>query len=246
VLTALVTRLRGSSGRSPTGRRDRRRDAIVRNNAATRWFHAATFVATFVLLFTGWWLRAGREGRPSVLADVLDTPDTEVHRTAGWALAGIAAAGLTVGVRAASTFARETVRIDRGDARWLRRWPVGALTGRFARHVGHFDPGQRLANLAFVATLGTLLGTGVALTTLTGGPTYATMLRVHRGATYGLTALVVGHLVVVSGVLPGYRGVWRAMLGRGRVPAELARRLWPSSAAAAGADDRHRSDPEPG
>ena len=56
------------------------RDRVVRNNAATRAFHAATFVVTSVLLATGWWLRAGNEGRPSALADVLGTPDTEVHR----------------------------------------------------------------------------------------------------------------------------------------------------------------------
>jgi formate dehydrogenase subunit gamma len=55
------------------------------------------------------------------------------------------------------------------------------------------------------------------------------MVRVHRGATYVLTALVVGHLVVVSGALPGYRGVWRAMVGRGRVRARTARRLWPGN-----------------
>jgi formate dehydrogenase subunit gamma len=124
---------------------------------------------------------------------------------------------------------REPARIDHGDGRWCRRWPVGALTGRFAPHRGHFDPGQRLANVAFVATLGTLIGSGVALTTLSGGPTFATLVRVHRGATYVLTVLVVGHVVVVSGVLPGYRGAWRAMVGRGRVPAATARRLWPGA-----------------
>jgi formate dehydrogenase subunit gamma len=207
----------------------RRGVTVVRNNAATRWFHAAVFVATAVLLATGWWLRGGNEGRPSALADLLGAPDTEIHRRAGWALAGIASAGLTLGVRAAWTFTRETVRVDRGDGRWFRRWPAGALTGRFARHEGHFDPGQRLANLAFVATLGTLVGSGVAMTTLSGGPTFATLVRVHRGATYVLTVLVIGHVVVVSGLLPGYRGVWRAMVGRGRVPARTVRRIWPAS-----------------
>ncbi|HKY65929.1 MAG TPA: cytochrome b/b6 domain-containing protein, partial [Acidimicrobiales bacterium] len=157
---------------------------VVRNTRPTRWFHAATFVVTSVLLATGWWLRSGNEGRPSALAEVLDTPDTEVHRIAGWVLMGLAAAGVTLGVRAAWNFARETLRVDRGDGRWLLRWPVGALTGRFRPHRGHFDPGQRLANLAFVATLGTLVVTGVAMTTLSGGPTFATMVKVHRAATY--------------------------------------------------------------
>ena len=53
--------------------------------------------------------------------------------------------------------------------------------------------------------------TGVAMTTLTGGPTFATMVRVHRGATYVLTALVVGHVLVVSG---GAARVPRAPGGR--------------------------------
>lgn len=215
---------------------------VVRNTRPTRWFHAATFVVTSVLLATGWWLRSGNEGRPSALAEVLDTPDTEVHRSAGWVLVGLAAAGVTLGVRAAWTFARETLRVDRGDGRWFLRWPVGALTGRFRPHRGHFDPGQRLANLAFVATLGTLVVTGVAMTTLSGGPTFATMVRVHRAATYVLTALVVGHVLLVSGLLPGYRGAWRAMVG-GRVRRATARRLWPGEAG--GTFDGARSAEEP-
>jgi formate dehydrogenase subunit gamma len=201
---------------------------VVRNNAATRWFHGATFAVTAVLLATGWWLRTGHEGQPSLVARVFDAPDTDVHTNAGWLLVAVLGVGVTVGVRAAWTFARETLRVDRGDPRWLLRWPVGALTGRFARHDGHFDPGQRLANVAFVGAFATVVVSGVALTTLSGGPTFATMVRVHRGATYVLTALVIGHLVLVSGLLPGYRGVWRAMVGRGRIPRRIARRLWPS------------------
>ncbi len=202
---------------------------VTRNNRATRAFHAANFLVTSVLLATGWWLRAGNEGRPSALADVLATPDTEVHRNAGWVLVALAAAGVTVGIRGAWTFVRETARLDRGDGRWFVRWPLGALTGRFSPHRGHFDPGQRLANLAFVATLGTLIVSGVAMTTLSGGPTFATMVRIHRGATYVLTALVVGHVLLVSGLLPGYRGAWRAMV-TGRVTQATARRLWPRDA----------------
>jgi cytochrome b subunit of formate dehydrogenase len=205
--------------------------AVVRNNGATRLFHAGMFLTTAVLLVTGWWLRTGREGDPSFLAEVLGEPDTEIHRITGWVMVGLAAAGLTLGVRAAWTFVRETARVDRGDGRWFLRLPAGALTGRFARHRGHFDPGQRLANIAFVATLGTLIGSGVALTTLSGGPTFATLVKVHRGATYALTVLVVGHLLIVSGVLPGYRGVWRAMVGRrGRVRPDTVRRVWPRDA----------------
>ena len=202
---------------------------VVRNNRWTRALHTAWFLVTVVLLVTGWWLLAGHEGRPSLLARVVDEPDVELHRTAGWALAVLAAVSVTVGVRGARTFVRETARIDHGDARWLARLPVAAITGRFGRHRGHFDPGQRLANIAFVATLGTLIGTGVGLTTVHGGPTFVWLHQVHRGATYVLAVLVVAHVVVASGILPGYREAWRAMHLGGRVPAATARRLWPET-----------------
>jgi cytochrome b subunit of formate dehydrogenase len=209
----------------------------VRNNAATRAFHGANFLVVAGLLATGWWLRAGNEGRPSLLARAFDTPDAELHRRVGWALVGLAAVGVTLGARGAWTFVRETARADRGDGAWLLRWPLAAVTGAFRRHRGHFDPGQRLANLAFVVTLGTLIVTGVAMTTLSGGPTFATMVRLHRAATVALTVLVIGHLIVVSGLLPGYRGAWRAMV-TGRVPVRTARRLWPEDAAPGPGADR--------
>jgi formate dehydrogenase subunit gamma len=164
-----------------------------------------------------------------LLAEVFDTPDTDIHDTAGWVLLGIVVAGPILGIRGTITFLRETLRINRGDAAWFWRWPRGALTGRFGRHRGHFDPGQRLANLAFVGSLGTVIVSGVALTTLSGGPTFATMVRVHRGSTYVLTALVIGHILIACGILPGYRGVWRAMHWRGRVPESTARRVWPAT-----------------
>jgi formate dehydrogenase subunit gamma len=209
---------------------------VSRTNRPTRWLHAAVYLTTTVLLVTGWWLTTGHEGQPSVLAELFDRPDTEVHRNAGWLLAGLCVAGPLLGARGTFTFLRETARVDRGDASWFLHWPRGALTGRFTRHRGHFDPGQRLANVAFVVLFGTLIVSGVALTTLSGGQTFATMVKVHRYATYALTALVVGHVLVALGVLPGYRGAWRAMHGRGRVSDDTARRLWPSSVEAS-ADD---------
>jgi len=42
--------------------------------------------------------------------------------------------------------------------------------------------------------------------------------------------LVAGHLLIVSGLLLGYRGVWRAMVGARGVAAATARRLWPAEA----------------
>jgi cytochrome b subunit of formate dehydrogenase len=202
---------------------------VVRNNRATRWLHTFLYLVTFVLLATGWWLRTGHEGQPTLLADVLDTPDTELHRTAGWVLLGVAVGGPILGIRGTLTFLRETLRINRGDGAWFWHWPRGALTRRFGRHRGHFDPGQRLLNVALVGALGTVIVSGVFLTTLSGGQTFATMVRVHRGSTYVLTGLVVGHLVVTLGILPGYRGVWRAMHWRGRVAEATARRLWPAT-----------------
>jgi cytochrome b subunit of formate dehydrogenase len=203
-------------------------DRVTRYNRPARWFHAAVYLVTTVLLITGWWLRTGHEGRPSFLADLFDAPDTTVHERAGWALVAVAAAGLTLGVRAAWTFTRETLRVDRGDGRWFLRWPAGALRGRFAPHRGHFDPGQRIGNLVFVGSLGTVIVSGIALTTLSGGPTFATMVRVHRVATYVLTAMAAGHVLVALGVLPGYRGVWRAMHLGGKVPTKTVRRVWPA------------------
>ena len=216
--------------------RERRRgpeqDTVVRYNRPARWFHTAVYLVTTVLLITGWWLRTGHEGQPSFLADALDTADTELHEQAGWTLVAIAGVGVTLGIRAAWTFARETLRVDRGDGRWFLRWPAGAATGRFAPHKRHFDPGQRIANLVFVGSFGTLIVSGIALETLSGGPTFATMVRVHRGATYVLTAMVAGHVLVALGLLPGYRGVWRAMHLGGRVPARTVRRVWPADAPA--------------
>jgi cytochrome b subunit of formate dehydrogenase len=204
---------------------------VTRNNRATRWLHTLLYLVTFVLLATGWWLRGGHEGQPTLLADVLNTPDTEVHRKAGWVLLGIATGGPILGIRGSLTFVRETLRVNRGDGAWFWRWPRGALTGRFGRHRGHFDPGQRLLNIALVGALGTVIVSGVLLTTLSGGQTFATMVRIHRGSTYALTGLVAGHLLVTLGILPGYRGVWRAMHWRGRVSERVAQRLWPATVA---------------
>jgi cytochrome b subunit of formate dehydrogenase len=212
-----------------TTERTGRRRPVVRDNLATRALHGATALCVAVLLATGWWLWSGREGRQSPISRLVDEPDVEIHRFVGWTLVVLAGLAVTLGVRGALTFVRETARVDRGDLRWFRRWPVGAVTGRFAPHEGVFDPGQRIANVLFVVSLGVVIGSGVALTTLSGGQTFATMVRVHRYATVALTVFVVGHLLLVSGLLPGYRGVWRAMVGRGRVPRATARRLWPRS-----------------
>jgi formate dehydrogenase subunit gamma len=152
--------------------------------------------------------------------------DIRVHVWAGRALAAVALVAVAVGWRGTRTFLRETFRRDRGDGGWWRRWPVGALTGRFARHEGTFDPGQRVANVVIVGGLALLVGTGIALTLLHGGRLFAVLAKVHLWTAIVVTPVIAGHLLIALGVLPGYRGVWRSMFG-GRVRDETARRLWP-------------------
>jgi cytochrome b subunit of formate dehydrogenase len=224
---------------------------VERYNRRTRWFHAVVYLAVLVLLGTGWWLLTGQEGRPSVAARWTGLPDTTLHTVAGWVLTGLTAVGLTLGFRAARTFAVETMRADRGDLRWFVRWPVAAFTGRFAHHRGHFDPGQRVANLVIVVMLGVLVVSGVGLIFVVGGPGFVWLQRVHRWATYVVTPVLAGHILIGSGVLPGYRGVARAMHLGGRLRPETAHRIWPdwsNDQQDRGQSDRHggtRTDAAP-
>jgi cytochrome b subunit of formate dehydrogenase len=200
---------------------------VERYPRAARRLHAAVYTVTLLLLATGWWLLAGREGEPSLIAQLLGVPDVQLHVWLGWALAAVVILPLPFAVRGIRTFVRETLRRDRGDLRWLVRWPIGASTGRFERHEGHFDPGQRLANVAIVVLLALLIGTGIGLVFLHGGPLFAVLDTIHRLSTIAFTIVIVGHIVVAAGILPGYRGAWRAMHLGGRVPLDTARRLWP-------------------
>jgi cytochrome b subunit of formate dehydrogenase len=203
------------------------RQTVERYSRAARWYHALTYLSVLTLLATGWWLVAGQEGRPSPLSRLLGMADTDIHVYTGWALAGLAGLAVTLGVRASRTFVRESIRYDRGDATWLRRWPAATVTGRFTRHEGHFDPGQRMANVIVVLLLATLVGTGIALTEVAGGTAFVWLDRVHRWATYLITPVLAGHIIIAAGVLPGYRGVaWSMHLG-GRLSVPVARRLWP-------------------
>jgi cytochrome b subunit of formate dehydrogenase len=200
---------------------------VERNNRRTRWFHAGVYLLVLLLLATGWWLLAGREGEPSPLASLTGESDTDLHEYLGWAFLGLAAVGAVLGWRAVRTLLGDSVRYRRSDLRWFARWPKAVFTGRFPRQEGHFDPGQRIMNLVVVVLLLVLVGSGVGLTQVVGGPAFVWMARLHRWATYAVTPVLAGHILVASGVLPGYRGVWRAMHLGGRLPARVARRLWP-------------------
>lgn len=208
-------------------RETRKPTVVERYSRRTRWFHGATYITVSVLLLTGWWLLAGREGELSPLAKLTGWPDTDIHTYAGWAFAVLAALGVTLGARSIRTFLIESVRFDNGDARWFARWPVAIFTGRFGRHEGHFDPGQRVANLVLVLLLAALVGSGVGLTQVTGGTSFVWLQRIHRWATCLVTPVLLGHVLIASGVLPGYRGVARSMHLGGRLRRDVARRLWP-------------------
>ena len=200
---------------------------VERYSRPARWFHAAIYLTVLVLMGTGWWLTLGHEGQPSPLSRVTGLPDTQLHVWAGWVMTAIVVAGLLLGVRSAITFTVESLRFSRGDVGWLRSWPRAALTGRFLYHDGHFDPGQRIANLVIAVLLAILVLTGVLMAQLHGGPLFAVLVWVHRWATYVVTPVILGHILIAVGVLPGYRGVWRSMHLGGRLPVAVARRLWP-------------------
>jgi cytochrome b subunit of formate dehydrogenase len=192
-----------------------------------RWFHAVTYIAVLVLLGTGWWLLTGREGDPSPLARLTGLPDTAVHLGLGWFFAGLVVVAAAVGARSVARFVTESLRFHRTDLRWFLRWPAAVLSGRFASHDGRYDPGQRVLNILLMLGLGVLVLSGVALAMLHGGPVFAVLAKVHRVATYPVTALLVGHVLVASGVMPGYRGVWRSMHLGGHLRHDVARRIWP-------------------
>lgn len=200
---------------------------VQRYSRRARWFHALTYLSTLLLLGTGWWLALGQEGEPSIVARATGVADTDLHVYAGWVLVALCAGVVTIGVRAALAFLRESRRYDRGDSHWFARLPGAVWSGRFARHEGRFDPGQRVANLILIVLFALLIGSGVGLILVTSGPGFVWLQRVHRMATYLITPVLIGHIVIAAGVLPGYRGVWRSMHLGGRLPAHVARRIWP-------------------
>jgi formate dehydrogenase subunit gamma len=190
---------------------------VERYRRGARWLHAGIYLTVLVLLGTGWWFLLVGYGRS----------DYAIHRYAGYAMAGVLLGWLARGARGLRMFVRETLRWRRGDGRWLAGLPRAAFTGRFRSHDGHFDPGQRLANVAMVLTLGALVVTGLAMLLVPRNPFSGLLADVHHWAALLTTPVLVGHMVIAAGVLPGYRGVWRSMHLGGRLPVDVARRIWP-------------------
>jgi cytochrome b subunit of formate dehydrogenase len=202
--------------------------SLQRYGRKARWFHAGVYIFTFATLGTGLWIDLGQEGRASFLARLLNRPDIVIHEDSGWVLLGLAGALLIFGLRGVATFVIESLRFQRKDTLWLWAWPRSALTGRFPRHEGHFDPGQRVANVVIAVGLVVLVASGSALVFIHGGSWFVRLAFIHRWAAILLTPILAGHIVVASGLLPGYRGVWRSMHWGGRLHRETAERLWPA------------------
>jgi cytochrome b subunit of formate dehydrogenase len=155
------------------------------------------------------------------------------HRWVGFGLVGLGL--LVVGLRAETSawFLAESVRFRRQDLDWFVRHPRFLLRpSRYAPtpHHGHFDPGQRVFNMIVMVSLLALAATGAVMSFPQRflPAAFAVSLQIHRAATWVLGIAVAGHLVVVSGVFRGYRGVWWAMHRDGRVTAALGEALWPT------------------
>jgi formate dehydrogenase subunit gamma len=212
------------------------REPLVRNRRRSRWLHTLVYLSTLFLVYTG--IAVLLEGHPGLSRPLRGHVATATsHRLVGYGLLILAALVAIVWWRAAGRFAANSLRFSRLDLRWLTGYPRMALApGRSAPapHRGHFDPGQRVFNLLLVMTFLVLGVTGIVM----GMPerflpsVFGWCLRIHKLATWVLIGLVAGHLLLATGLLPGYRGVWRAMHLGGRVPAATARRLWPYWSAA--------------
>ena len=233
-------------GREPTPVVQEGSGRVLRNGLRARGLHTALFLAAGFLLLSGMAILG--EGVPE-LQNLLGghVATGRWHRWIGLGL--VITLVLLVPLlrpRAVLTFLRESARFSRLDFGWVRSFPgfaLGLSRQKLPWHGGHFDPGQRLFNLALVAALLALSVTGVlmAFPDRFQPLVFAWSLRIHRIATWLFVALAAAHIFVASGLLPGYRGVWRAMLGSGRVNRSLARALWPGWVERADAADTAQS-----
>jgi cytochrome b subunit of formate dehydrogenase len=207
-------------------------DRVLRNGPGARRFHSGVYLITGFLMFSG--LSLLGEGAPGLEALLGGhVAAAHWHRWIGFALIGLALLVMAFRPRASSRFLGNSVRFRRSEIAWFTTYPRFVLRPSRhspARHDGHFDPGQRVMNVVIVLSFVVLSATGILLSFPQAfTPTaFAWSLRVHKFATWVLIAAVAGHVLVATGVLRAYRGVWRAMHRDGRVPAPLAHRLWPA------------------
>jgi cytochrome b subunit of formate dehydrogenase len=155
------------------------------------------------------------------------------HRWVGFGLLSLGVVVAVMRPRAATWFLAQSWRFGRQDLEWFARHPRFLLRpsrNAPAPHDGHFDPGQRVFNLVVMVSLLALAATGSVMSFPQRfvPAAFAVSLQIHLVATWILGVAVAGHLVVVSGVFRGYRGVWRAVHRDGRVAAALGETLWPT------------------
>src|SRR6266545_3629514 len=110
-------------------------------------------------------------------------------------------------------------------------WLLAGQEGQpspLARLTGMPDTSQHKLVGWILAGLAVLVVTGAGLAVVHGGPAFVVLAMIHKWTTYPVTALIAGHVLIASGALPGYRGVWRSMHLGGRLDARVAGRLWPA------------------
>jgi len=204
---------------------------ILRNTRAARRLHTVVYLTVTVLFASGVsLLGAGIPWIESLFGGHESTGAW--HRWIGFGLIALALIVTLVRTRAVGRFLRESVRFRASDLDWFLTYPrfvARPSRNEPARHQGHFDPGQRVFNCVIVVAFLVLSVTGVlmAFPDQFVPAVFAWSFRLHRLATWALVAAVLGHLLIASGFLRAYRGVWRAMHGAGRVDVSLAKRLWP-------------------
>lgn len=200
-------------------------EIVERYSRGARWLHALVYIVVLIQLATGWWWILANY-RPSFVEELTGVPDGFLHEYLGLALVPVFVAFCLIGRGAVRTFTAESLRFTGTDVRWFREFPRSTFSGRFAHHDGHFDPGQRLANVVMVLTIATLFLTGAGAMYL-GGSLGGLAFQIHRWAAFVITPVLLGHILIGAGLLPGYRGVWRSMHLGGRLEAGVARRIWP-------------------